>query len=406
MHVALYSPSWPPTGAANGIVSYVSIIRDYLIDAGHQVSVLSASKLHLSDGRCIALHPHAGESGSTQRLKRRIMRRVDRWHGAMPGLGRKLAAEVRAAHDIAPIDILEMEESFGWSDTIRRLSGVPVVTRLHGPHFLNPNVRAAAHMKRNDRQKCRTEARAVRSSATVTAPTRAIMEATCDAYRRRPGKHDAVIPNPIQLAPENQRWSLADCDRNHILMVGRFDYAKGADTMLLAFDKVLESHPAARLTLVGPIVGIDSGDGAALSFEEFAQRHLSPEAAGRVMLTGTLDRTEIARLRQQALVGVIASRTENFPYALLEGLAAGAPMLSTAWPASNEIIADGETGFLTPVTDPDAMAARLAWLMDHPEAAARVGANGRSHCGATFSMEAVGKTLLECFEATARSTAR
>jgi glycosyltransferase involved in cell wall biosynthesis len=186
-------------------------------------------------------------------------------------------------------------------------------------------------------------------------------------------------------------------------MVGRFDYRKGADTMLLAFDKVLQSHPAARLTLVGPADGFRLGSGKVVTFAEFAQANLSPYAASRVTLTGTLGREEIAWLRRNAFVTVVASRFENFPYALMEGLSVGSPMISTAWPASGEIISDGETGFLTPVADPDAMASRICWLMDHPEAAASVGAGGQRHCANTFSAEAVGKRLIECFGATIRS---
>lgn len=405
MHVALYSPHWPPARSANGIVSYVSTVRDHLIGKGHEVSILSAGNFYMSDGRCLPLAPPIEELSGLSRMKRRAASWLDGWHGGLPSVGHMLAAQVRAAHRIAPIDLFEMEESFGWSETVRRLSRIPVVTRLHGPAFLRPTGARTARERRYDRQKCRIEARAVRCSSTLTAPTRAIMEATCAAYRRLPRDHDSVIPNPVRLAPESRRWSLSDCDRNHILMVGRFDYSKGADTMLLAFGKVLESHPSAHLTLVGPIIGIQYASGENASFDEFARRYLPPEAAARVKLTGMLSGEEISLLRQQAFVTVIASRSETFSYTLVEGLAAGSPMLSTAWPASNEIIKDGETGFLTPVGNPEAMAARLGWLLDHPETAAQVAARGRAHCAATFSIDTVGDGLLECYRATVRSAA-
>jgi glycosyltransferase involved in cell wall biosynthesis len=187
-------------------------------------------------------------------------------------------------------------------------------------------------------------------------------------------------------------------------MVGRFDYAKGADTLLLAFEKLRRSHPEARLTLVGPKIGIETGAGKIASFEEFARANLSPKTAERIELTGTLNQDAIAHLRREAFVTVVASRSETFSYALVEGLAAGCPMLSTAWPASLEIIRDDHTGLLTPVGDADVMAMRLSWLFENPQTAAQIGENGLRHCARTFTVETVGERLLECYEATLRNS--
>ena len=404
MHVALYSPNWPPAGAANGIVSYVSTVRDHLVGKGHKVTILSGGRLYLSSGVDLPL-PSIEDLGGVGRLRRRISRRLDTFHGGLPGVGHQLAAQISAAHRMDPIDILEMEESFGWSGTVQRLTGVPVVTRLHGPYFLKPARPRTAREKLNDLQRCQTEGRTVRSSLTLTAPTRAMMKVTCENYRRTPKAHDAVIPNPIRFVPEGRRWSIENCDRDQILMVGRFDRVKGADTMLLAFEQVLRSHPNARLTLVGPHIGIETGPGRLADFAEYASANLSPETARRVEIPGILTPSEIASLRQKAFVTVVASRWENFPYALLEGLATGSPMISTDWPGSDEILQHGETGFLTPVGDSEALAQRLGWMFDHPEIAARVGENGWQHCASRFSIETVGARLIECYEATVRNRA-
>lgn len=405
MHVALYAPNWPPAGAANGIVSYVSTVREHLIANGHRVTILSEGRRYPSDGADTSLLEPIETLGGFDRLQRRISRRLDTYHGGLPGLGHQLAAQVSAAHRADPIDLLEMEESFGWSRTVQRLTGIPVVTRLHGPHFLKPPKPRTARDRLSDLQRCHTEGRAVRSSHTLTAPTRAMMKVTCENYRRPAQERDAVIPNPIRLPPESDRWNLATCDRNRILMIGRFDYWKGADTMLLAFERLLRDHPDSRLTLVGPLSGIETGPGQLADFEEYARANLSPETARRVELTGTLTPTEIAELRRRAFVTVLASRVENFPYALLEGLASGSPMISTDWPGSDEIIRHGETGFLTPIGDPEALAQRLVWMFDRPESAARAGENGRRHCAGNFSVETVGARLIECYEATVRNGA-
>lgn len=399
MHIALYSPNWPPAGAANGIVSYVSTVRDHLVGKGHKVTILSDGRLYPSGRADAQLLAPMERLGSLGRLRRRVLRRLDNYHGGLPGLGWQLAAQISAAHHIDPIDIVEMEESFGWSDTVQRLTGIPVVTRLHGPYFLKPAKPRTIREGLNDRQRVSAEGRAVRSSHTLTAPIRTIMNVTCERYGRARREHDAVIPNPIRLAPETARWNLRDCDRNRILMVGRFDYWKGADTMMLAFEQVLRSYPDAQLTLVGPLLGIEMAPGRIAGFEEYARANLSPETARRIEIAGILTPAEIARLRQKAFVTVVASRGgETFSYALVEGLAAGSPMISTDWPGSDEIIRHGESGFLTPVGDANALAERLGWMFDHPEIASQVGENGMRHCASAFSIEMVGSRLIECYD--------
>lgn len=402
MHIGLCSPDWPPTRSANGIVSYVAAVRDHFVAEGHAVSVISRGRLFPSDGPAVDIAPQPRASGRIGSIARRIRRRMDRSRGALPEVGMAVAREVAAAQRIRPLDIVEMEESFGWSEIVGRVTGIPVVTRLHGPYFLSQDRNLSPEQERANRSRCDAEARAVRAAAALTAPTRAIMDATCAHYERPPQKSTAIIPNPIRVAPPEACWQLATCERDHILMVGRFDYGKGADTMLMAFERLLERRPSARLTLVGPDLGIEITPGHAIGFEAYARAALSPRTRERVTFTGLLQPDEIKRLRLTANVTVISSRGEVFPYVLLEGLAAGCPMLSTAWPGCDEILTHGETGLLTPVGQPGPMAEKLEWLLSNPEAAARIGAAGREHCARAFSVDVVGGRLLDYYRTALR----
>ena len=44
MHIGLYCPSWPPSKAANGIVTYVDGLREGLRRLGHRVTIVTARK--------------------------------------------------------------------------------------------------------------------------------------------------------------------------------------------------------------------------------------------------------------------------------------------------------------------------------------------------------------------------
>jgi glycosyltransferase involved in cell wall biosynthesis len=125
-----------------------------------------------------------------------------------------------------------------------------------------------------------------------------------------------------------------------------------------------------------------------------------------VTFTGTLPPARIAELRRSAYVSVVTSRRENFPYALIEGLAAGCPTVSTAWEGSDEIVADGVSGMLVPVGEAEALALRLAWLMNNPEQACRIAENGYRRCHSMFSAQAVGAQLVRHYEATLEAARR
>ncbi|MEE4453633.1 glycosyltransferase family 4 protein [Novosphingobium resinovorum] len=412
MHIGLCSPHWPPSQGANGIVTYVSQVREYLLSRGHDVSIVAQGRLIAQDGTVTPLQAPGGAAQSFDdqsfgvrwfgakaigALGRRIAWRFDRSSGALAPLGRMLAREVAQAHRIRRFDVFEMEESFGWSAFVGKAIDAPVVTRLHGPHAVRPpSPRSEAELQ-SDEARCRAEARAIRAAPVLTAPTRAVLDVLCAQARRDPASVSLAIPNPIRIDPEAPTWSLDTCEPDHVLMVGRFDYWKGADTMLLAFDRLLDTRPNARLTLVGPDDGIDS-HGRRVGFETFVAENLSLRARERITFTGQLEAGQIAPLRRKAMVTVCASREESFSYVLLEGMVAGCPLISTAWPASREVIVDGESGMLTPIADPPALAASLERMLADPQRAAAMGAAARERARRCFAIEVVGARLIDCYE--------
>ena len=399
MHIGLCSPHWPPSRGANGIVSYVSAVRDHFIARGHDVSVISQERLYLGDGSALSLAPR-GAANVLARAERKLARWRKHPDGALREVGRRVAREIATAHRLRPFDIVEMEESFGWSELAGRAIPVPVVTRLHGPQALKPDRLLTDAERRDERRRCAAEALAVRGAPVVTAPTRAIMAAACRIYGRDPARRSAVIANPIRLRSDAPRWRLEHADRNHVLMVGRFDFGKGADTMLLAFEQLLRLRPLARLTLVGPDEGVETRPGERMGFEQFAATRLLPETLSRITYRGLLKPAEITPLRMSAMTTVISSRQENFPYVLLEAMAAGSPLVTTDWPGAEEIVIDGRSGLLSPVADHHALAGAIDRLMGNPQNAAAMGNAARERCAAEFSLDVVGDKLLDCYDRT------
>jgi glycosyltransferase involved in cell wall biosynthesis len=80
----------------------------------------------------------------------------------------------------------------------------------------------------------------------------------------------------------------------------------------------------------------------------------------RVHFTGQL--VEAENLHQFFDVSVLCSRSEGFPNALIEALAAGCPVIATPVGGVPEVISDRQTGLLVPVDRADALAASVQEL--------------------------------------------
>lgn len=59
--------------------------------------------------------------------------------------------------------------------------------------------------------------------------------------------------------------------------------------------------------------------------------------------------------------------SEGFPGTIIDAFAAGLPVIASDWNRNPEILEEGKTGFIVPVHDVDALAARLVYSVEHIE---------------------------------------
>lgn len=76
---------------------------------------------------------------------------------------------------------------------------------------------------------------------------------------------------------------------------------------------------------------------------------------------------------------------EGFGIAVVEGMFAGLPVVIAKAGSHPELIVDGQSGFLYQAEDPNALAARLLWLIHDPDNAKQIGKNGRIHAQQNFT---------------------
>lgn len=218
------------------------------------------------------------------------------------------------------------------------------------------------------------------------------------AFLKIPVDRIAVIPNPIDLqriaslAAEPLDGEDALPDGPTLVHVGRFTHAKDHDTLLNAFALVRRHRPA-TLVLVGD--GEDEARVRALSSALGLDAH--------VVFTGFTRNPY--RYLARATVSVLTSRFEGLPNVLIESMALGVPIVSTACQYGPlEILGDNEYGVLTPVGDAARFAAAVEALLDDPARRLELSERGRLRA-LDFDRTRVGPAYEDLFVRTARGGA-
>ena len=77
---------------------------------------------------------------------------------------------------------------------------------------------------------------------------------------------------------------------------------------------------------------------------------------------------------------------EGTPVVLMEAQACGLPVVSTYHSGIPEVVKDGESGFLVPEKDVDALAEKMEYLINHPELWPKMGEAGRKHIERNYNI--------------------
>lgn len=401
--VALVTPAWPPGSQPNGIVTYTANIRSALRESGIRVFVLVLDdKLGQPDQDVIPVGPFgpAGRSYRTSIARRLWPERYYREHIAAAIVHR--LRELKSRHGL---QLVQMEESFGWAARVAQAGVVPTIVRLHGPWFLNGAVNAEPQ-DRAFHRRVEAELIGIRHADGVSAPSADVVERTREYYGI-PLTGAAVIPNPTMPVPAAERWSIEHADREMILFVGRFDLHKGGDVMIDAMRRVLADRPTARLTFVGPDTGLRTGDGNVRHLQEYMAAALpDPALRDRIILKGFQRNDQIRELRRQALVTVVCSRYETFGNTVVEAMAMGCPLIATRVGGIAEIISDNETALAIEPGDADGLAKQILRLLADPNLAATLGNRAFATCSSQHSPQRIAKMTTDFYARILANTER
>ena len=158
-----------------------------------------------------------------------------------------------------------------------------------------------------------------------------------------------------------------------VAVVANLRPEKGHDVLLRAAARIVELFPDAHFEIVG--------DGPELP----ALRALADSLRVAHVVTFSGHREDVAARLDMADIFVLPSRSEAFPNALLEAMAAGLPVVASSVGGVLEVVEDGRNGLLVPPDDHRALASVLERLMSTPNTAGRLGAAARASVASRYS---------------------
>jgi glycosyltransferase involved in cell wall biosynthesis len=217
-----------------------------------------------------------------------------------------------------------------------------------------------------------------------------IVAATPPIARRFPAPKTVVVQNfplpeelrPLDPVPMREREPLA-------IYVGGIAGIRGVREMVAAL-AAMPAHYGARLALAGTF-----------SSESLRRELVDSPGWPQVLEAGWLDRSAVARLMGRARMGLLVLHAvpnylESQPIKLFEYMSAGLPVIASDFPLWREM-AGGCSIYVDPL-EPREIADAMAWILDHPGEAERMGRKGRELIETKYNWATEGGTLVRLYD--------
>lgn len=345
MNIWLLTGEYPPE-YGGGIAAYAYHTAQMLAGRGHQVTVFASSESQPPGGRS---EETAGDIrvvrfGLNQTPQSAALGEFARWsYDAAAVLADYLKSE-------GPPDVLESQEYLGlpYFTLQRRWLGeagfgrLPVLVTAHTPLYVCNRYDSLPEYRFPVWWIGEMERFSLRAADGVVFPSAALLH---EIERDLPGISAAsrVIPNPYE-AENTGAESLPPEERRGFLYIAKLERRKGIEALLNTFQRLWEVGLDEPLILVG-------GDW----YNETEQRWMSEGlrtlydsyiARGLLQWRNKQPPAEVRQTLGQVRGAILPSLFENYPYAVLEAMAAGCPVIVSSSGGHAEIVEDGISGLV------------------------------------------------------------
>jgi glycosyltransferase involved in cell wall biosynthesis len=152
--------------------------------------------------------------------------------------------------------------------------------------------------------------------------------------------------------------------------VGRLTVDKGLTDLAAAHRLLISQNVEFQMLVIGAV------EGSAETLDQFRDQNRA------LIETGPVEDTSPYYPLMDVLV--LPTLREGFPNVVLEASASGVPVITTDATGAIDSVIHGCTGYITPIGQPDALAAALASALANPAERQRLGTQGRAFVVSNF----------------------
>tara|TARA_B100000519_G_scaffold135943_1_gene117596 strand:+ start:2696 stop:3772 length:1077 start_codon:yes stop_codon:yes gene_type:complete len=235
----------------------------------------------------------------------------------------------------------------------------------------------------------RREKKCFEWTGNITAPSHDLKKQLIRIFNIKP-KKIKVIPNILDT---NHFIPLKNETNNkfNILHVGRFERAKGVETLIKAFIQIAKKYSDINLTCVGNPRGP--------SFDRCKKTLIKENLIQNVSFTGFAAYEELPRYYSQSDLVVVPSEIyESFSYTVAQGMACGKPVIASDIGGIPETVNMGHAGILFKVGNVEDLIDKIEFMYLNVSQRKSIGHKGRKHVVENYSMEALGQKYIEYYQ--------
>lgn len=193
-----------------------------------------------------------------------------------------------------------------------------------------------------------------------------------------------ILPNIIDV--EVKDCQSVDFSSVRLISIRSLSKLYNIDDIIKAFEITKRTFKDAELTIVG------NGP-----MSKKLKKHCEEYGLSRVKFIGKIPNDQIPSFLCESNILISVPSLDNQPLSVLEGFAAGIPVISSKVGGILDMINDGENGFLVDVHSPDQIADKIKWIIDNPDKTRKIVENARTKLD-QYRWESVREKLLNIYK--------
>jgi glycosyltransferase involved in cell wall biosynthesis len=175
-----------------------------------------------------------------------------------------------------------------------------------------------------------------------------------------------------------------------IVSVGRLYARKGLFTLIESMPAVVKRFPNAKFII--------SGKGQSDEMHKLLVHAEKLSVKDNIIFTGYYPDKKLPKLYQAADIFAFSTFYEHHPFAILEALATGLPVVTTTVGGIPETIESGKNGFLVEPFNPKMFGEKILYLLEHPAFAKEMGAQARKTIVDNYDWRIVVKDAIKVYD--------